>query len=145
MMKTWWRLREFVLVAFPLLVAGSAILSLIEFYGWQHVINAALSPLTALLGLPRAVGLTLIFGVLRKELSLLMLMQALGTTSVASAMSVSQILIFTLFVTFYLPCMATLASMFRELGWRLTAAAATALLVLAMGISLAARGVLSLW
>jgi small GTP-binding protein len=144
MMKTWWRLREFVLVAFPLLVAGSAVLSLIEFYGWQQVINAALSPLTALLGLPRAVGLTLIFGVLRKELSLLMLMQALGTTSVASVMSVAQILIFTLFVTFYLPCMATLASMFRELGWRLTAAAATALLVLAVGISLVARGVLAI-
>jgi len=143
LMKTWWRLREFVLVAFPLLVAGSAVLSLIEFYGWQQAINAALSPLTALLGLPRAVGLTLIFGVLRKELSLLMLMQALGTSSVASVMSVAQILIFTLFVTFYLPCMATLASMFRELGWRLTAAAATALLVLAVAISLAARGLLA--
>jgi len=143
LMKTWWRLREFVLVAFPLLVAGSAILSLIEFYGWQQIINAAISPLTALLGLPRAVGLTLIFGVLRKELSLLMLMQALGTTHVASVMSAGQILVFTLFVTFYLPCMATLASMFRELGWRLTAAAATALLVLAVGISLAARGVLA--
>jgi ferrous iron transporter FeoB len=142
-MKTWWRLREFVLVAFPLLVAGSAALSLIEFYGWQQVINAALSPLTALLGLPRAVGLTLIFGVLRKELSLLMLMQALGTTNVASVMSAAQILIFTLFITFYIPCMATLASMYRELGWRLTAAAATALLVLAVGISLAARGVLA--
>jgi ferrous iron transport protein B len=144
MMKTWWRLREFVMVAFPLLVAGSATLSLIEFYGWQQFINAALSPLTALLGLPRAVGLTLIFGVLRKELSLLMLMQALGTTQVASVMSVAQILIFTLFVTFYLPCMATLASMFRELGWRLTTAAATALLALAVGISLAARGVLAI-
>jgi ferrous iron transport protein B len=143
MMKTWWRLREFVMVAFPMLVAGSAILSLIEFYGWQQFINAALSPLTALLGLPRAVGLTLIFGVLRKELSLLMLMQALGTTQVASVMSVAQILIFTLFITFYLPCMATLASMFRELGWRLTAAAAAALLVLAVGISLAARGILA--
>jgi ferrous iron transport protein B len=144
MMKTWWRLREFVMVAFPLLVAGSAVLSLIEFYGWQQFINAALSPLTALLGLPRAVGLTLIFGVLRKELSLLMLMQALGTTQVASVMSVAQILIFTLFVTFYLPCMATLASMFREVGWRLTAAAAVALLVLAVGVSLAARGFLTL-
>ena len=144
LMKTWWRLREFVLVAFPLLVAGSAVLSLIEFYGWQQVINVGLSPLTALLGLPRAVGLTLIFGVLRKELSLLMLMQALGTTNVTSVMSVAQILIFTLFVTFYIPCMATLASMFRELGWRLTAAAATALLVLAIGISLAARGVLAI-
>ncbi len=144
MMKTWWRLREFVMVAFPLLVVGSAVLSLIEFCGWHEIINTALSPLTALLGLPRSVGLTLIFGVLRKELSLLMLMQALGTTHVATMMSTAQILIFTLFVTFYLPCMATLAAMFRELGWRLTVAAASALLLLAVGISLAARGILTI-
>jgi ferrous iron transport protein B len=142
LLKTWWRLREFVVVAFPLLVAGSAVLGLIEFYGWQQLINAALSPLTAWLGLPRAVGLTLIFGVLRKELSLLMLMQALGTTNVVSVMTTAQILIFTLFVTFYLPCLATLASMLRELGWRLTTAAAGALLALAVIISLAARVVL---
>ena len=141
-LKTWWRLREFVLVAFPLLVIGSILLSLVDYYGWQHGINAALSPLTALLGLPRSVGLTLIFGVLRKELSLLMLMQALGTTHVLGVMSAAQILIFTLFVTFYLPCMATLASMMRELGWRLTLAASGALLALAMVVSLAARAVL---
>ena len=143
-LKTWWRLREFVLMAFPLLVVGSILLSLVDYYGWQHGINAALSPLTALLGLPRSVGLTLIFGVLRKELSLLMLMQALGTTHVLGAMTAAQILIFTLFVTFYLPCMATLASMMRELGWRLTLAASTALLALALVVSLAARGVLLL-
>jgi len=143
-LKTWWRLREFVLVAFPLLVVGSVVLSLVDFYGWQHGINAALSPLTALLGLPRSVGLTLIFGVLRKELSLLMLMQALGSTHVLGVMTAAQILIFTLFVTFYLPCMATLASMMRELGWRLTLAASGALLALAIVVSLAARGVILL-
>ena len=143
-LKTWWRLREFVLVAFPLLVVGSIVLSLVDFFGWQHGINAALSPFTALLGLPRSVGLTLIFGVLRKELSLLMLMQALGTTHVLGVMTAAQIFIFTLFVTFYLPCMATLASMIRELGWRLTLAASGALLALAIVISLAARGVLLL-
>jgi ferrous iron transport protein B len=59
-------------------------------------------------------------------------------------MTAAQILIFTLFVTFYLPCMATLASMMRELGWRLTLAASTALLALAIVISLAARGVILL-
>ncbi len=145
LLKTWWRLREFVVVAFPLLVVGSAVLSLIEFYGWQQAINAALSPLTGLLGLPHATGLTLIFGVLRKELSLLMLVQALGTTHVLSVMSVAQLVIFTLFVTFYLPCLATLASMLRELGWRLTTAAAATLLVLAMVVSLAARGILAVF
>jgi len=142
-LKTWWRLREFVLVAFPLLVIGSVILSIVDFLGWQHSINAALSPLTALLGLPRSVGLTLIFGVLRKELSLLMLMQALGTTHVLAVMTAAQVLIFTLFVTFYIPCVATLASMMRELGWKLTVAASGALLTLAIVISLAARGVLA--
>jgi len=144
-LKTWWRLREFVLVAFPLLVVGSVVLSLVDYYGWQHGINAALSPFTALLGLPRSVGLTLIFGVLRKELSLLMLMQALGTTHVLGVMTAAQILIFTLFVTFYIPCMATLASMTRELGWRLTLAASGALLALAIVVSLAARGVMLLF
>ncbi len=143
-LKTWWRLREFVLVAAPMLVAGSVVLSLVEYYGWEHGINAVLSPLTAMLGLPSSVGLTLIFGVLRKELSLMMLMQALGTTHVLGAMTAAQILIFTLFVTFYLPCMATLAAMVRELGWRLTLAASTALLALAVVVSLGARGVLTL-
>jgi ferrous iron transport protein B len=145
LLKTWWRLREFVVVAVPLLIVGSAVLGLIEFFGWQAVINAALSPLMALLGLPAAVGLTLIFGVLRKELTLLMLMQTLGTTNVASVMSTAQIVIFTLFVTFYLPCLATLASMVRELGRRLTLVASAALLVLAIVISLLARGVFVLW
>jgi len=37
--------------------------------------------------------------------------------------------------------MATMASMMRELGWRLTLDASTALLILAIAISLAARGV----
>jgi ferrous iron transport protein B len=59
-------------------------------------------------------------------------------------MTAAQILIFTLFVTFYLPCMATLASMMRELGWRLTLAASAALLALAIVVSLAARGLMLL-
>ena len=142
LLKTWWRLREFVIIAAPLLIAGSALLGAIEFLGWERFINTLLSPLTTLLGLPPAVGLTLVFGVLRKELSLLMLMQALGTTQVATVLTTGQILIFTLFVTFYLPCLATLATLAREIGWKLTALASVALFVLAMVISLAARGLL---
>ena len=144
LLKTWWRLREFVVIALPLLILGSAVLGLVEFFGWQAAINTMLSPLTMLLGLPSSVGLTLIFGVLRKELSLLMLMQALGTTNVASVMSTTQIVTFTLFVTFYLPCLATLATMMREVGRKLTVAASGALLLLAVGISLLARLLLHL-
>jgi ferrous iron transport protein B len=141
LMKTWWRLREFVLVAVPLLVVGSAAMSAIDYFGWEHAINTGLLPLTALLGLPKAVGLTLIFGVLRKELSLLMLMQSLGTTHVLTMMTAAQVLIFTLFVTFYIPCLATLASMFREVGAKLTVAASVALLFLALVVGVATRAV----
>ncbi len=142
LLKTWWRLREFITVATPLLVAGSVVLSGMEYLGLERSINAALSPVTGLLGLPSVTGLTLIFGVMRKELSLLMLMQALGTSNVAAVMSTGQIVVFTFFVTFYLPCLATIAMMLKEVGWKLTAAASGAMLSLAVAISLAARVVL---
>jgi len=142
--KTWWRLREFVLVVTPLLVVGSVLLSAIGYLGWDGSINAALAPLTTLLRLPPATGLTLIFGVMRKEMSLLMLMQSFGTSNIAAVMTPIQIMIFTLFVTFYFPCVATFAIMLKELGWKLTVSASAALLVLALIVSLAARAILML-
>ncbi len=142
MLKTWWRLKEFVVVAVPLLIVGSAVLGLIEYFGWETVINTILRPLTWALGLPAAVGLTLIFGVLRKELSLLMLMQALGTTDIGAVMTAGQMIVFTLFVAYYVPCIATLATLGRELGRRQTAMISGTLVVLAVAIGLGARGLL---
>jgi ferrous iron transport protein B len=49
-------------------------------------------PFTAVLGLPAAVGVTLIFGIMRKELSLIMLTEALGTTQIAAVLSLTQLL-----------------------------------------------------
>lgn len=137
--KVWLRLREFVTVSWPLLLAGSLVLGLAEFWGLDGYANAALSPLTAMLGLPAVVGVTLIFGILRKELSMLMLMQALGTTNVAAVLSATQILTFTVFLMFYVPCLATLVTMTRELGGRLTAAAMLYTLLLATALALATR------
>lgn len=137
--KTWLRLKEFVVVAWPLLIAGSLLLSLAEHYHWDAQVNRALDPFTALLGLPQAVGTTLIFGVLRKELSMIMLMQALGTPQILTVMSISQILVFTLFVTFYIPCVATLAALVKEVGWKLTGAVAAYSLLVATAIGLVGR------
>jgi ferrous iron transport protein B len=99
-----------------------------------------LSPLTVtLLGLPAAVGLTLIFGILRKELTLVMLVQALGTAQVNTVMSNGQLLTFTLFVVFYIPCVATIAVMAKELGWRDTALISAFSVLLAVVIAVAGR------
>jgi ferrous iron transport protein B len=138
--KTWWRLKEFIVIAWPLLIAGSLALSLAEAWALDDKINLALSPLTAMLGLPFAVGTTLIFGVMRKELSMLMLMQALGTTQIATVMTPIQIVIFTLFVVFYIPCLATITVLWKEIGKQKTILVIGLTLGLAGGVSLLVRG-----
>ena len=143
--KTWFRLREFIVVAWPILILGSIFLSLLEFYHLDDLINRGLSPLVVyLLGLPEKVGVTLIFGILRKELSLIMLAQALGTTDFASVLSSLQILVFAVFVVFYVPCLATLAVLYRELGWRGVVSAFALTSGVALFISLACRLILGL-
>jgi ferrous iron transport protein B len=114
--KSWYRVREFVVIAWPILIAGSALLALMEYGGVERYFNWFLSPLTWLLGLPDSVGTTLIFGLLRKELSLIMLTQALGTTQVLAVMTKTQVMVFAVFVTFYIPCLATIAALWKEIG-----------------------------
>lgn len=115
--KVWFRLREFVVVAWPILIAGSLALSLLEHFRLDSAVNALLSPLTSgLLGLPAAAGITLVFGILRKELTIVMLVAALGTSDFSSVMSTGQMAVFTVFTMFYVPCLATLAMTRTVLG-----------------------------
>ena len=117
--KIWLRLRDFIVLAWPILVISSAILSVLQHYGWAEVVNAMLSPLIVdLLGLPNAMGVPLVLGVLRKEMTVLMLGQAFGTSEWAGVLSPVQIAVFTVFVVFYTPCVATLAMIRAVLGVR---------------------------
>jgi ferrous iron transport protein B len=142
--KVWLRIREFVMLSWPLLIAGSLVLGLAEHWKWDHLIDTGLSPITHVLGLPLAVGTTLVFGVLRKELSMVMLVQALGTSDIHHVMTAAQIVVFTIFVTFYIPCVATIAALVREVGKRLTAVAIAYTFTLALILGLAARMLMSL-
>jgi len=141
--KVWFRLREFIVLSWPLLIGGSVVLGMAEHWHWDRLINLALSPLTGLLGLPTAVGTTLVFGVLRKELSMIMLVQALGTTAIHQVMTAGQILVFTIFVTFYIPCLATIAALVKEIGRKMTAMAVGYSLVLATLLAVAVRLIFS--
>jgi ferrous iron transport protein B len=104
-----------------------------------------LRPFTWLLGLPSAVGVPLIFGVLRKELSLIMLRQALDVTDFSQALSPVQMITFTVFIVFYLPCVATLMALRRELGGQDAARISALTVVVAMVTALIARGAASLF
>ena len=142
--KIWFRLREFIVVAWPILIAGSIILSVMEFLKFDHYVNQALSPIVVYaLGLPEKVGVTLLFGVLRKELTLVMLSQALGTMQFLTVMTRAQIVVFVVFVVFYLPCLATLSVLWRILGWKGMLETAALTMVLAILAGLAFRLVLA--
>ena len=65
-----------------------------------------------------ALGVPILFGVLRKELSLLMVFQALGTQELSSVLDTTQIVTFLVFLTFYVPCVSTFAMMLKLLGPR---------------------------
>lgn len=119
--KTWLRLREFVKVAWPILIGSSFILALAEALGWQPYLNSAARIFTWPLGLPAQTGVPLIFGVLRKELALLLLAQAMGTEDFNAVLAPGQMLGFTVFTIFYVPCLATVGALLREMGWRRTA------------------------
>jgi len=139
--KSWYRIREFIVIAWPMLIVGSVILSMMEFWGMDRLLNAMLWPITYILGLPEAVGTTLIFGILRKELSMIMLVQALDTPHVLTVMSKVQVLVFTVFVVFYIPCLATIAILWREIGSKRALFTVLFTFILATGLALATRGV----
>ncbi len=137
--KVWLRLREFIVLSWPMLIGGSVVLGVATHFGWDRILNAGFSPITKALGLPIVVGTTLVFGLLRKELTLIMLTQALGTADVSHVMTATQIVVYTLFITFYMPCLATIAALAREVGKKLTAYAMAYTFALAMTIGVAAR------
>ena len=135
--KVWLRLREFVLIAWPVLIVSSLALSLMSYAGLDSTINGLLSPLTtSVLHLPAAVGIPLFLGLFRKELTLVMLGAALGTDAIGTVLSTGQILVLVVFTMLYVPCIATLAAQWREGGWRTAAASA----LLNLGVSIAVAG-----
>ena len=139
---TYLQLKSFVKFAWPLLVAGSIVLSLLQFLALDKVLNAAFSPLVVHgLGLPQSLGITLVFGFLRKELSLIMMLQALGVEykNLLTVISREQILVFTVFVSFFIPCLSTFAILWKETGKKIAFLSAGLSVTVAIAVSLLVR------
>lgn len=137
--ETWMRTREMLTIVMPLLVGGSVVLALLSYWGGDKIVNTALLPVTSWwLGLPAVLGVPLLFGVLRKELSLVMIYQALGGFAVDAYLNPIQIFTFLIFLTLYVPCVATFAMMAKTVGRR----QALGLVSVSVGVALAVSGAL---
>ena len=139
--KAWFRIKEFIVEAWPILIAGSALLAVANYFNAADFFNMLLRPITWILGLPAATGVPLVFGVFRKELSLVMLGQALGSMDFNTVLTSVQMITFTVFVMFYVPCLATLSALRRELGTRAMLSITAMTVVIATITALLARGV----
>jgi ferrous iron transport protein B len=133
--KTWTRIRDFFIVAFPILLAGSLVLELLMQYG---VLDALVDPLAwltvGLLGLPAVTIIALIFGIMRKEMALQLLVILFGTADLATVMTPEQLFIFALVMATYMPCMSAFAVMGREFGWKDASKVAVASLTMALAM-----------
>ena len=115
--QTWFRVKDFIVIAVPLLIVLGIILGALQYLGMFGAISELMSPVTVWwLGLPAFAGILLIFGIMRKELTLLLLGTVAGTQNFASVMTDDQMIVFTLVVMLYIPCIATIGVLVKEIG-----------------------------
>lgn len=118
-LQTLFRLKEFIYIAAPLVVISGVIVKGIHLAGWLSFVSQLLSPITVnWLGLPAITGILLIFGLLRKEMILVMLATLLGTTDFAQVLTPPQMITLAMVAMFYIPCIATIAAFWKQFGWK---------------------------
>jgi ferrous iron transport protein B len=143
--KTWVRTKDFVYVAFPFIIGGSVFLEFLSVSGLISVIADFMSPLTiSWLGLPSIAGIPLIFGILRKELTLVLLADLGGTFDFSNILTPVQMVVFAIVTMIYVPCIATIAALAREFGTKRAVAVAAFDSILAVLIGGLAYHLLSL-
>ena len=143
--QTWFRLREFIVMAFPLIITGSFVIKIADIANLLEPIANIMSPVTvAWLGLPVVTGIALIFGVLRKELTLIMLATLFGTANFGLVMTPVQMIVFTLVVMLYIPCVATIGALIKEFGWEKALLITVLEILLALLVGGIAYGILTI-
>ncbi|KPL03189.1 MAG: iron transporter FeoB [candidate division Zixibacteria bacterium SM1_73] len=109
--KLWIRTKGFLKEAIPYVLLGVFIINVLYSFGIIQFIGRLTAPvITGILGLPQdAVG-ALIIGFLRKDVAVGMLLP-LG-------LNLSQLIVASVVLTMYFPCVATFAVLIKELGIR---------------------------
>ncbi|OPY34630.1 MAG: hypothetical protein A4E32_00104 [Methanomassiliicoccales archaeon PtaU1.Bin124] len=120
--KTYNRVKDFFVIAFPILLVTSFVLELLMNFGVMNALVEPFSWLTVgLLGLPAITIIALLFGILRKEMSLQLLVVLFGTADLITVMTVDQMFVFALVIATYIPCASAFSVMFKEFGLKDTA------------------------
>lgn len=134
--KSWLRIKEFLFIAMPMLIATSIALGLFQYFGWINAFQQLVAPITVtLLGLPAYASTALLFGVFRKELAFETLAVLAGTADLGAVMTSVQLYTFALVSVLFVPCVSTIAVLYRQMGAKVTffASAYTVILGILIG------------
>jgi ferrous iron transport protein B len=143
--KTGIRVKEFLTIAFPLLLAGSIVLEVMMAADvLQRLIEPSEGFMMAVLGLPGVTIIALVFGILRKEMALQMMMVLFGTSNLAMHLSPEQMFTFALVMAVFMPCLAAFAVMLKEFGAKSTILVTIGSISLAMAMGAASHLLLDL-
>lgn len=107
--KLWIRMKEYLADALPLILTGVFIVDLMQLSGLTDWLAKVFRfPVEHLLSLPGEITPVLLLGVLRKDVSIALLEPY--------HLSAEQLVVSCIFMTMYLPCVATFFVMLRESG-----------------------------
>jgi len=109
MRKVYFRIKDFLFEAVPMIIFGIAIISLMDIAGIFRILDLLLAPfMHTMLGLPPETASVMLLGFLRKDVSISML--------APFHLDPSSIVVASVFLTLYLPCVGTFFTTLKELG-----------------------------
>lgn len=109
--KLWLRMKEYLCDALPLILCGVAFVDLMQMSGVTDLITKiSRYPVEYILGLPADTTSLLVLGFLRKDVAIALLEPF--------NLSAQALVVACVFMTMYLPCIATFFVMLRENGWK---------------------------
>jgi ferrous iron transport protein B len=107
--KLWIRVSSFLKEAFPIILGSIAVINILYILGvFDAIANFTAPVVTGLLGLPKEAVTAIVIGFVRKDVALGMLAQL--------ALSPGQLVVGTVVLAMFFPCVATFVVLIRELG-----------------------------
>ncbi len=107
--KLWWRTRSFIGEAVPYMLLGVIIINVLYTSKIIDVLGRFASPvISGVFGLPKEAVVSLLIGFLRKDVAVGML--------IPLKLTLKQLIIASVVLTMYFPCIATFVVIFKEMG-----------------------------
>ncbi len=115
--KTFFRIIHFLTEALPLFAIGSVLVSVLKMMGFLDWLQNFLSPVVvSLLHLPAEFTDIFVMGMIRRDFASVGLLDMAGLGAGPAALDNLQILVASVVITLFVPCLATLIVIYKERG-----------------------------